>query len=193
MVNELMEKRQFISVKELHDLGWSNYKIRKLADTGKIVNVNRKWYENTEYNGEISDFYAVPVYAVGGVVCMMSAAVYHEMSTHRPTRVDVAIPRTSRIPESPDWPAMHFYRMSEPRYSIGIIEVNDEGNAFKIYDREKTVCDLMLHRNKLGFEPAMETLRMYASRKDRDINKLMGYAKMLQVEATIRQYLEAIL
>ena len=186
-------EKQFISSKELHEAGYSNYKIRQMVSAGDLTNVNRKWYENAHYNGKINDFYVVSAYAEQGVVCLISAAVYHELSSERPNQIDVAIPRNVRIPESPDWPTMKFYRMVEPRYSMGIVEVNEGGNSFRIYDREKTVCDVIYHRNKMGFEPAMEVLKRYVKQPDRDINRLIAYAKRLQVETTIKQYLEALL
>ena len=186
-------EKQFISTLELHEAGYSKYKIRQMVSSGDLISVNRKWYENAHYDGEMNDFYAVEAYAEHGVVCLISAAVYHELSGERPGWIDVAIPRNVRIPDSPDWPAMKFHRMSQPRYSMGIVEVKEEGNSFRIYDKEKTVCDVIYHRNKLGFEPAIEVLRRYVRQPDRDINRLIAYAKSLQVETTIRQYLEALL
>lgn len=186
-------EKQFISSQELHEAGYSNYKIRQMVNAGNLIGVNRKWYENTHYTGEINDFYAVTAYAEQGVICLISAAVYHELSNERPNQIEVAIPRNVRIPATPDWPTMKFYRMAEPRYSIGIVDVQEGRNSFRIYDREKTVCDVMYHRNKLGFEPAMEVLKRYVQRSDRNINQLIAYAKRLQVETTIKQYLEALL
>ena len=74
-------------------------------------------------------------------------------------------------------------------------KITNPGNKtiFRIYDKEKTVCDVIYHRNKMGFEPAMEVLKRYVQQPDRDINRLIAYAKRLQVEATIKQYLEALL
>ena len=184
-------EKQFISSQELHEAGYSNYKIRQMVNAGDLIGINRKWYENTHYTGEINDLYAVTAYAEQGVICLISAAVYHELSNERPNQIEIAIPRNVRIPDSPDWPAMRFYRMAEPRYGIGIINVQEDRNSFRIYDREKTVCDVIYHRNKLGFEPAMEVLKRYVQRSDRNINRLVTYAKRLQVETTIKQYLEA--
>ena len=186
-------EKQFISSQELHEAGYSNYKIRQLVGAGELISVNRKWYENANYNGEINDFYAVSAYAKQGVICLISAAVYYELSSERQSQIEVAIPRNARIPESPDWPAMKFYRMTEPRYGMGIVEVQERGNSFRIYDKEKTVCDVIYHRNKMGFEPAMEVLKRYVQQPDRDINRLIAYSKRLQVETTIKQYLEALL
>ena len=186
-------EKQFISSQELHEAGYSNYMIRQMVSAGDLISVNRKWYENAHFAGEINDFYAVHVYAEQGVVCLISAAVYHELSSERPNQIDIAIPRNVRIPEPPEWPSMKFYRMVEPRYSMGIVEVKEDGNSFCIYDKEKTVCDVIYHRNKMGFEPAMEVLKRYVQQPDRDINLLIAYAKRLQVESTIKQYLEALL
>ena len=186
-------EKQFISTQELHEAGYSNYKIRQMVSSGDLIGVNRKWYENARYTGEINDFYTVPVYAEQGVVCLISAAVYYELSSERPKQIDIAIPRNVRIPASPDWPAMKFYRMVEERYSMGIVEIREEGNSFLIYDREKTVCDVICHRNKMGLEPAMEVLKRYVQQPDRDINRLIAYAKHLQVETTIKRYLEVLI
>lgn len=192
-ITNYMTERQYVSVQELHDAGYSNYRIRQMVNDGHLIGVNRKWYENAGYGGEINDFYAVPVYAQQGIVCLISAAVYYGLSNERPGQIDVAIPRNVRIPQSPDWPPMRFYRMSEPRYSMGITEIREGSNIFRIYDREKTVCDVIYHRNKMGLEPAIEVLRRYLQQSDRDINRLLDYARSLQVETTIRQYLEAML
>ena len=186
-------EKQFISSQELHEAGYSNYKIRQMVSAGDLIGVNRKWYENAHYTGEINDFYAVSAYVEQGVVCLISAAVYYDLSSERPNQIDISIPRNVRIPESPDWPAMKFYRMVEPRYSMGIVEVKEEGNSFRIYDKEKTVCDVIYHRNKMGFEPAIEVLKRYVQQPDRDINRLIAYAKRLQVETAIKRYLEVLL
>ena len=52
-------EKQFISVQELHEAGYSNYKIRQMVSAGSLIGVNRKWYENAYYTGEINDFYTV--------------------------------------------------------------------------------------------------------------------------------------
>ena len=61
-----------------------------------------------------------------------------------------------------------------------------------IYDVEKTVCDMIFYRNKLGFESAIEVLKNYVKRPDRNINKLMEYAKKLRCAKLLREYLEVM-
>ena len=52
---------------------------------------------------------------------------------------------------------------------------------------------MIYHRNKMGFEPAIEVLKRYVHQPDRNVNRLIAYAKRLWVETTIKQYLEALL
>lgn len=185
--------QQYISRDDLYDKGFSQYKIKKLVDDGKLVVINRRFFENPDYDGDINEFYSVNAYAPKGVICLISAAVYHNLTTSRPLRIDVALPRRSRIPDSPDWPRMQYYLFSGERYSTGIETVAEGENKYSIYDREKTVCDILFYRNKLGFEPAADVLRNYLEKQDRDINRLMKYAECLRCGNLLRGYMEVLI
>ncbi len=187
-----MKDRQFISLVDLKEMGYSQYRVNQMVHENRLKRVNRRYYENLEYEGDFNDFYAVPAVIESGVVCLLSAAVHYELSTHRPLAVEVAIPRKSRIPDSPDWPRVRYYLFSGPRYSLGIERIREAGNTYLIYDMEKTVCDIVLYRKKLGLEPAIEVVKTYLSRKDRDIPKLMRYAEALRVKTAMKQYLEVL-
>ena len=57
---------------------------------------------------------------------------------------------------------------------------------------EKTVCDILFYRNKLGFEAAVEVIRNYMQHKDRDLNRLMAYADKLREKSVMRQFVEVL-
>ena len=185
--------KQFVSRTELYDSGLSPYKIKKLVAEGKLISVNRNYFENPEYEGDNNEFSVVSVFAPKGVVCLTSAAVYHGLSSARPLQIDVALPRGARVPKSPEWPEIKFYLFSDERYTTGIEKVTEGSNQLKIYDVEKTVCDMIFYRNKLGFEPAIEVLKNYVKRPDRNINKLMEYAEKLHCSKLLREYLEVLI
>ena len=186
------EMKQYISRDELHDSGYSTYRINRLVEQKKLIAINKNHFENLQYKGEINDHYRVNAIAPKGVVCLASAAIYHGLSTSRELHIDVALPRRSRIPDSFDSPAIQFYLFSEERYKTGIITVIEGENSFMIYDREKTLCDLLFYRNKLGFEPFSEAVKRYLSSKDRDLGKLMSYAEKLRCGKLMKQYLEVM-
>ena len=187
------EMKQYISRNELHDSGYSTYKISKLVEQGDLIAINKSYFENPQYKGEIDDRYLVNAIAPRGVICLISAAIYYGLSTSRELQIDVALPRRSRIPDSPESPIIQFYLFSEERYKTGITTVFQGENFFTIYDREKTLCDLLFYRNKVGFEPFAEALKNYLYSKDVNLNKLMSYAERLRCGKLMKQYLEVLI
>ncbi|ODR43346.1 type IV toxin-antitoxin system AbiEi family antitoxin domain-containing protein [Eisenbergiella tayi] len=194
MVNglKLPRDQMIFSVDELKKAGYSHYKINQLVEDGTLLKLNKKYYENTEYNGEESDFYYVQAYAPKGVVCLMSAASYYNLTTFRPDSVDVAIQRKAKISTMPDWPVLSVYYYADDRFKTGIETVQEGRNHFKIYDVEKTVVDIVCFREKVGIEETKEILVNYLRRKDRNLNRLLRYAEMLKCEEVMKTYLEVL-
>lgn len=67
------------------------------------------------------------------------------------------------------------------------------GNEVGAYDLERTICDVIRSRNKLGTETFLAALKMYAVSPKKNLNKLNTYAKKMRVEKVLRQYLEVLL
>ena len=67
------------------------------------------------------------------------------------------------------------------------------GNLVQVYDLERTICDVIRSRNKLGTETFLSALKMYAASPRKDLNKLTAYARQLRIEKVLRQYLEVLL
>ena len=67
------------------------------------------------------------------------------------------------------------------------------GNEVPVYDLERTVCDVIRSRNKLGTETFWAALKLYAATPKKDLNKLGSYAKKFRVPNILQQYLEVLL
>lgn len=79
-------------------------------------------------------------------------------------------------------------------YNLGIIEiVTPIGNPVKIYDKEKTICDLIKNKDKIEFEVYVKALNNYARAKDKNVNKLIEYARIMKIESKVRSQMEVIL
>lgn len=188
----LSEDQMIFSIEELKEVGFSHYKINQMVEEGTLVKLNKRFYENTKYQGEESDFYYVSAYAPKGVVCLMSAAAYYNLTTYRPDAVDVAIQRKSKISTMPDWPTLSVYYYADERYETGIRNVREGKNQFQIYDIEKTVVDIVFYREKVGIEETKEVLINYLKRSDRDLNRLLRYAELLKCSGVLKTYLEVL-
>lgn len=187
------EDQKIFSMKQLKSMGFTQYKISKLVEEKKLIKLNKSYYENADYHGEESDFYYAMAYAPKGVICLLSAAVYYNLTNYIPNTVDVAIPRKAKLSGMPDWPRIDVHYYTEDRYKLGIITVREGNNEFQIYDVEKTVVDIVFYREKLGIEETKEILIKYLQRKNRDLNRLLKYAELMKCDKTMRQYLEVLI
>lgn len=183
----------FITMSELRNQGFSYYMVTKLVKEGKLRKLNRKFYENTAFPGTKSDFFYVPVYAPKGTICLLSAAVHWELSTNRPTGIDVALPRESKLYTHPEWPHFNLYYFDKVRHELGTQVIVDEGSAFRIYNAEKTVVDILSYKEKIGVEEVKDIITHYLGRADRDLNKLYDYASKLNAIDRLRTYLDVLL
>ena len=188
----LSEDQKIFSMQELKSKGISQYKVSKLVSEGKLIKLNKSYYENTEYRGEESDFYYIEAYAPKGVICLLSAAVYYHLTTFIPDAVDVAIPRKAKISTMPDWPQMNVHHYTDGRHGLGVTTIREGKNEFRIYDMEKTVVDIVFYREKVGIDETKEILVTYLQRKERNLNRLLKYAELMKCEKALRQYLEVL-
>ena len=188
----LPEDQKIFSMQELKSKGFSQYKVSKLVSEGKLIKLNKSYYENAEYRGEESDFYYAEAYAPKGVICLLSAAVYYHLTTFIPDAVDVAIPRKAKVSTMPDWPQMNVLHYTDDRHELGVTTIKEGKNEFQIYDIEKTVVDIVFYREKVGIEETKEILVTYLQRKDRNLNRLLKYAELMKCDKAMRQYLEVL-
>lgn len=188
----LPEDKKIFSMQDLKSKGFSQYKVNKMVSEGALIKLNKSYYENTAYRGEESDFYYTEAYAPKGVICLLSAAVYYQLTTFIPDAVDVAIPRKAKVSTMPAWPQLNVHHYTDERHELGVTMVREGKNEFLIYDIEKTVVDIVYYREKVGIEETKEILVTYLQRKDRNLNRLLRYAELMKCDKVMRQYLDVL-
>lgn len=127
-----------------------------------------------------------------GVLCMFSAWNHYNLTTQIPSAYCIAIQRKRKI-VLPTFPLIELYYWTDKLFDFGIVEANIGGYTFKITDLERSVCDAVKYRNKIGLDVSSEIFKNYLQRKNRSLAKLTEYAKLLRVEATIKKYMEVSL
>ena len=138
------------------------------------------------------DFVAVATRVQGGIICLISALAFHEITTQIPHEVHVALQRGSEIPRL-DYPPIKLHWFSNKAYSAGVETHELDGVDIRIYSAEKTLADCFKFRNKIGLDTAVEAVRFYRERRSVNVDALMRYAAICRVEKVMRPYLEAIL
>ncbi len=164
-----------------------------LRDRGEIEQIARGLFRLAELPppGE-PDLLTVAKKVPQAVFCLLTALAFHRLTTQVPHAVEVALPRTARIPRL-NHPPLKVFRFSSESLLAGIETHTVDGVPIRVYSREKTLADLFKYRNKVGLDVALGALRAYRSQPKRDFQAVLKYARICRVENVIRPYLEATL
>ena len=193
LIYELDNSKKVYTRSDLQEMGYGRYAIDQMVKKGILNKITGSVFENQKYDGPELDYYFIPALISGGVICMLTAAFYYGLTTSWPHGVNVAVRKDKKIATLPKYPPIEIYHFGKDRYELGIVNVNDNGNTFKIYDIEKTVIDIIYFRNQVGIEETKEILTNYLHRRDRDLNKLYKYSIKMHCEKILRTYLEVLI
>ncbi len=173
--------------------GLSRRTLYKMLEVCEVERVSRGVYRLASLPSLGNpDLVTVALRVPRGVICLISAAAYHELTTQIPHKVDVALERGAEIPRI-DFPPIHAYRFSKKSFSEGIEVCELDGVNVRIYSPEKTVADCFKYRNKIGMDVALETLREWREKRSRNLQHLLEQARNCRVEKVMTPYLEALL
>jgi predicted transcriptional regulator of viral defense system len=127
----------------------------------------------------------------GGVVCLLSALSFHQLTTQLPAEVWLAIPEKARKPRL-DYPRLRINRFSGAALIEGVETHSIEGVNVRVYSAAKTVADCFKYRNKVGVDIAVEALREFSHRYRGGATELARFARICRVTKVMQPYLDAI-
>jgi predicted transcriptional regulator of viral defense system len=164
-----------------------------MRDAGVLQKLSRGVYRLAE--GEplgSPDLVTVALRVPEGVICLLSALAFHDLTTQIPHVVHLAVARGSETPRV-EHPPIELFWFSGEAFSGGTQTHRLDGVPVRIYSPEKTLADCFKYRNKLGLDTAIEALKLYAERGRVNANAIMRYARICRVARVMRPYLEATL
>ena len=138
------------------------------------------------------DLVSVSLKVPSGVICLISALSYHEITTQIPHEIYVALERGTEPPRL-GHPPLRIFWFSGQAFNLGIQNDKIDGVSVRIYNPEKTIADCFKYRNKIGLDTAIEALKLYRGKKRFNDDELMRFARACRVEKIIRPYLEALM
>ena len=130
----------------------------------------------------------------GKIIFSHETALYlHGISDRTPFEHTVTAP-SGCIPSAAIKAECKVYYIKPELFELGKTMLKTPaGNDVPAYDLERTVCDVIRSRNKLGTETFLAALKLYAANPKKDLNRLSSYAKKMRVSNVLRQYLEVLL
>lgn len=162
-------------------------KIVRAKERGELIRVRHGVYAVPDalFNTMIDIERIVP----NGIVCLYNAWAYHQLSTVVPPSFCVAIEAKRKVAMPPTLPIELYYWKKE-NLEFGIIKKSISGYDVLITDMERTVCDAVKYRNKIGLDVCGEVIDNYLKKENRNISLLHEYAQKLRVKNIMTTYLE---
>ncbi|MDZ7878627.1 MAG: hypothetical protein U5L45_13190 [Saprospiraceae bacterium] len=190
-VKEIFEQNKGVTqMGTLMKSGINHYQINALLDNGSIIKLKHGIYKwQTDEVNEWADIKHLVPY---GVLCLFTTALHYELTTFVSSTYHIAIPKKAKI-ILPDYPPIQLYYWDTVAFTLGIVETVIQETTIKVYDLEKTVCDILRFRNKVGIDIAKEVLKNYLKRPDRNLAKLNEYARQLNISTVLSNFLTILL
>lgn len=122
-----------------------------------------------------------------------TALYLHDLAEREPMPLTVTVPAKYNNPSLMARGVTIVYVKKE-WYDLGIIEaVTPGGHSVKVYDMERTICDIIRKRSDMDIAVFTYAVQQYARRKKKDIPTLMKYAETMHIERQAREIMGILL
>ena len=189
---DLVRSRGLIRPCDLDGLGISRVSLTRAVRRGQLERVTRGLYglpgREFSAHGSLAE---VALRVPKGVVCLLSALRFHDLTTQAPFQVWLAIENKAIAPKL-DYPPLRIVRFSGTALTEGIEEHIIDGVTVRVTCVAKTVSDCFKYRNKIGLDVALEALREAWHGKRMTSDDIWRYAKICRVANVMRPYLESL-
>ena len=190
---DLLKSRGMLRLKNFVAEGVGPETLARLVREEAVVRPARGLYQLPDARIEAAHSLAeAAVLVPKGVICLISALQYHELTLQMPAAVWMAIERTAWRPKI-DYLRIRFVRFTGPALKDGVVRHLIEGVAVPITNPAKSIVDCFRYRGKVGLDVAMEGLREGLRRGRCTPDELWRHARTARVWSVMRPYVEAML
>lgn len=191
MTVRLLGEHGLMRLSELKAVGVHYQTVARMAEDGAVLRVARGLYQLPQTDYSLVHSLAEVAKAVPkGVICLVSALQFHELTLQMPSYVWVAIGRKDRMP-GVSYAPVRAIRFGEKAMTVGV-----EGHVIDkvethIFDPAKTIVDCLRYRKEVGIDVALEALRNGIRKRKAHPDRIATYARDLRIWSILKPYLDA--
>lgn len=180
-----------ISTKAAEASGISRVMLTKLCQRGRIRRIARGQYSLED---ELPDELRSLCLRTEKLIFSHESALFlHGISDRTPFVHSITVP-AGYIPSSSLREECEVHYIQPDFFTLGRETMQTPyGNIVPCYNLERTICDIIRSRNKMGTETFLTALKNYAANPKKDLNRLNQYAKRMHLSNLVRRYLEVLL
>lgn len=164
--------------------------IQRMLNEGLIEKIKRGYYHWIDSYGK-DEIVIINRLFPDGVLCMDTALFYYKYSDRTPAEWHITIDKdTSRQRTQVEYPLIKAYRVESELLTLGEANGEIDSQKVRIYDRDRTICDVLRNMNKMDNEIFNKAIQGYVKDPKKNIPNLMQYAKALRVQKRVKNIIE---
>lgn len=181
-INELVEKNGgLVKTSEIDALGVDYRRVLNFVEEGYLIRVKSGYY-TTKYFECSEDQWIHKLFGADGILTMESGLYLYGYLKDRPYKWSIAINKnTSKSRFNIDYPIVEPYYTEPEVLEIGVTETDFAGAKMKIYTKERLICDVLKYQEKMDREDFKKGVWGYIMDENKDVVRLMEYAKERKV------------
>jgi len=181
----------YILTKDVVEKNISKHYLENLVKENKLFIVNRGLYLLTDYFAD--EYYELQYNNDKSVFSLETALYLHNYSNRIPILYNMTVVNNYGGNLRKNKKVQLTYVKKE-YFEMGLIEVlSPMGHYIRVYDIERTICDIIKYKDKIDIEIFSDALKQYIKSNNKNINNLIMYARKLKIEEEVRKYMEAML
>lgn len=188
----LLEQRGIVRLSEFKASGITAATIGRMVKDGEVLRLARGLYQLPDATLDVHHSLAEAAKKLPkGVVCLVSALAYHDLTDQLPRAVWMAIGTKDWEPKTVT-PPIRTVRFTDALLSDDVLTEKIEGVQVKVFGVAKTIADCFRHRRSVGQSVALEGLQEALRKRKTTPAEIARHAERGGVATVIRPYLEAL-
>ncbi len=181
----------YVTTKEIVANKINKIFLTNMVKNGQLVRISRGYYGLPSYIED--EYYKIASKSKNAIFSMATALYLHDLSDRTPLIYNVTVPYGySGSLQKEKNVVLNFVKRD--LLNLGVEEmISPFGMKIKVYDIERTICDIIKNKNKMDTEIFSTALKEYARNKNKNLSKLNKYAKVMNIESKIKTYMEILL
>ena len=186
--NKIEKNGGIMKTSELKAIGLNSRQISRLLQQNVLSKIKTGVYEI--FDGSVPDEVMIAKIFPTAIIYLESALLHYGYTDRIPSTWQIAVDKNISKPQfNISYPPVTPYYLDRKYIYVGIAEFEINGIKIRIYDKERTICDVLRYSNKLDREVFSNAIQKYLKDKDRNIERLMKYAKTLRVTEKVKTYI----
>lgn len=191
-LKEYIKENVVITNKEAEKLGYTRYNLSGLTKSGQLERLRPGLYQ---LKGKVIDDFVLISSNSNRIIFSHQTALYlHDLSDRTPSVFHISVPQgynASHIKKRYEDIQVHYVK--KDLYEIGKTEIKSpQGNLIPIYDIERTICDIIIDREKIDKQIFTDAIKRYFKSNNKNLRLLIKYSRLFKIEDEIRKYMEVL-